>query len=185
MGLMNRLVRMCKSDMHGIMDQMEDKSLVLKQCLREMEEEIQRKEAKLSELIKLHTKTKKDIESISARHGEVEKDLSIALENERDDIARFMIRKIKPLEKQRDMLTDLMATQRNDIQQYRDVLDQQRQHYETLKIKSMQYMNQQQTESWQECCNHLDLNGVDISDEEVEIELLRRKQTQKQGEKES
>ena len=37
MGIMTRMLRLCKADVHGVMDQLEDKGLLLKQYLREME----------------------------------------------------------------------------------------------------------------------------------------------------
>ena len=43
MGLANRMYRIWKADIHGIMDQMEDKGLLLRQHLREMEEELARR----------------------------------------------------------------------------------------------------------------------------------------------
>lgn len=37
MGVLSRVVRLCKADLHGVMDQMEDKDPLLRQHLREME----------------------------------------------------------------------------------------------------------------------------------------------------
>ena len=31
MGIMTRIMRLCKADLHGVMDQLEDKELLLKQ----------------------------------------------------------------------------------------------------------------------------------------------------------
>ena len=41
MGLFSRITRLCRSDLHGVMDQLEDKNLLLKQYLREMEEALE------------------------------------------------------------------------------------------------------------------------------------------------
>jgi len=50
MAIMTRLLRLWKADMHGVMDQLEDKALLLKQCLREMETSLRQKQARLEQL---------------------------------------------------------------------------------------------------------------------------------------
>ena len=44
MGIMSRMLRLWKADLHGVMDQLEDKALVLKQYLREMEVSLKQKQ---------------------------------------------------------------------------------------------------------------------------------------------
>ena len=50
MGIMTRMLRLCKADVHGVMDQLEDKGLLLKQYLREMETSLGHKEQQISGL---------------------------------------------------------------------------------------------------------------------------------------
>ena len=53
MGIASRIVKIFKADIHGVMDQLEDPGLLLKQYLREMEEALNQKEAKLARKIAL------------------------------------------------------------------------------------------------------------------------------------
>ena len=50
MGVMTRIFRLFKADLHGVMDQVEDKTLLLKQCVREMEGSLQEKRQRLDGL---------------------------------------------------------------------------------------------------------------------------------------
>ena len=50
MGILSRVVRLCKADLHGVMDQMEDKELLLKQHLREMQAVMAGRQARLYQL---------------------------------------------------------------------------------------------------------------------------------------
>ena len=50
MGIMTRMLRLCKADVHGVMDQLEDKGLLLKQYLREMETSLGHKEQQVNAL---------------------------------------------------------------------------------------------------------------------------------------
>ena len=52
MGIMTRVVKIFKADIHGVMDQLEDPSLLLKQHLRDMEEALNEKEVKLKKVLK-------------------------------------------------------------------------------------------------------------------------------------
>jgi phage shock protein A len=47
MGILTRIVRICKADIHGVMDHIEDQGLLLKQHLRDMEKALSEKEAGL------------------------------------------------------------------------------------------------------------------------------------------
>ena len=50
MSVLSRITRLFKADMHGVMDQLEDKELLVKQYLREMEGSLQSKELRLQQL---------------------------------------------------------------------------------------------------------------------------------------
>ena len=65
MGLFTRMVRLCKADMHGVMDQMEDRGLLLKQHLRDMETALHQKEIYLKQM----THTKKQLEQAAKELG--------------------------------------------------------------------------------------------------------------------
>ena len=51
MGIMTRLIKICKADVHGVMDQLEDKALLLKQHLRDMQETLTAKETELKKMM--------------------------------------------------------------------------------------------------------------------------------------
>ena len=50
MGILTRVLRIFKADIHGVMDQLEDKGLLLKQYLRDMAEALEQKEAGLKKM---------------------------------------------------------------------------------------------------------------------------------------
>ena len=45
MSILTRMIRLCKADIHGVMDEMENKELMLKQHLRDMEEALEAKKS--------------------------------------------------------------------------------------------------------------------------------------------
>ncbi len=54
MAILARIIKIFKADIHGVMDRLENRELLLKQHLREMEEILNRKEAKLRQMTASH-----------------------------------------------------------------------------------------------------------------------------------
>jgi phage shock protein A len=79
------------------MDQLEDRGLVLKQYLRDMEQDLDRKEATLKKIVASRDQAQREHERYTVESEKLEQDLSVAVEKDKDDIARVLIRKLKPL----------------------------------------------------------------------------------------
>ena len=93
MAIMSRIVRLFKADLHGVMDQIEDRPLLYRQYLREMEAALQVKSARW-ELLKDNLRQLTEAqEEARAEIARIEADLDLALNQNRDDAARFLIRK--------------------------------------------------------------------------------------------
>ena len=97
MEITTRLVRIFKADIHGVMDQLEDKRLLLKQYLRDMEDALSEKETCLRKVTAARTLAQQESENYGLKMEKLEQDLTVALKKDRDDIARLLIKKIIPL----------------------------------------------------------------------------------------
>jgi hypothetical protein len=110
-------------------------------------------------------------------------DLEIALKNDRDDIGRMLIKKLKPLigiQADRHRHIDRLS---DDIKQLRHKIEQQRLQYERLQQKATQYFHRAEQKRWEDTAP-VDLPGFaahDLSEEEIELELLQRKEAIKGG----
>ena len=98
MGIMTRVVRIFKADVHGVMDQLEDRQLLLKQHLRDMAEALSLKEVRLNEMLASRKQAQQDRDKYGRQSQALEQDLAVAIQKDKDDIARMLIRKIKPLD---------------------------------------------------------------------------------------
>ena len=102
MAIIARIVKIFKADIHGVMDQLEDRRLLLKQHLRDMEEVLHRKEAKLRKMTAGHNQKQQDLADYRQQWEALDHDLTVALRKKKDDIARMLIRKMnKPTNKLR------------------------------------------------------------------------------------
>ena len=97
MGIASRLIRLCKADLHGVMDQIEDRELLLKQYLREMEAALADKTTHLEHLKARKGQVERDLATWRDKVRTMEEDIALAVAREKDDIARMLIRKCHPL----------------------------------------------------------------------------------------
>jgi phage shock protein A len=185
MAIMTRFMRLCKADIHGVMDQLEDRGLVLKQYLRDMEQELDRKEARLKKVVASRDQAQREHEKYTRESEKLEQDLSVAIEKDKDDIARVLIRKLKPLVYHRDELGRHIEALDREIKQFGECVEEQRLQYEQLQLKCTEYFQGVEREEWEQAMSDVVPRNVsrEPSEEEVELELLQRKEAIKGGDR--
>jgi phage shock protein A len=178
MGIMTRVVRIFKADVHGVMDQLEDQGLLLKQHLRDMAEALNLKEVKLNKMRAFRKQAQQEYDKYQQQSQTLEQDLAVAIRKNKDEIARMLIRKIKPLDSLRDEIAVRIRNLDEEISYYRDHLDQQRLQYDRLKHRSVDFFHKTPMHEWQNDQAEIDHAAKcgEFSDEEIELELLKRKE---------
>ncbi len=183
MGIMTRFMKLCKADIHGVMDQLEDKGLLLKQYLRDMEEELGRKEARVRKMVASREQAERDHDRYTQECEKLDRDIEAAISKDKDDIARLLIRKLKPLAYHCDELGRHLQNLAREISQYRECIEEQRLQYEQLQLRSKEYFNRMEREEWAKTISNRTPSVVagEPSEGEVELELLKRKEATKGG----
>ena len=178
MGITTRIVKIFKADIHGVMDQLEDQGLLLKQYLRDMEEALNLKDAKLAKKIALRNQVQKEHDKYDQQYRALDHDLTVAVQKGKDDIARMLIRKTKPLGSLCDELAGQVATLDEEISQFKEHLSEQRLQYEQLKIRSVEYFHRTEMQVRDKSLRNIMADSVagEMSEEEIELELLKRKE---------
>jgi phage shock protein A len=178
MGIMTRVIRIFKADVHGVMDQFEDQGLLLKQHLRDMAETLNLKEVNLNKMCLSRTQMQQEFDQYSRQSEALERDLTVSIQKNKDNIARMLIRKIKPLDNLRDEVAVHIRTLDEEIAHHKNLLDRQRLQYEQLKHRSIDFFYKTQMPEQQHDLCDLTTDGPygELSEEEVELELLKRKE---------
>lgn len=183
MGILTRLTRLWKADLHGVMDQLEDKGLLLKQYLREMEESLQQKEARLARLTQFCRKIQGDLALRSEELDKMEKDLDLAVHRGKDDIARMLIRKRRIQQAGCTQLERQLQALEEEKAHLAEIYDQQRLQYDEMKIKAGAFSQQAVRQEMQDFSKQFG-GGPGLcspTEEEVELELIQRKEAVEQG----
>ena len=175
---MTRVVRIFKADVHGVMDQLEDRELLLKQHLRDMAQALSLKEIKLEKLRTSRKQIQREYDKYRQQVQALDQDLMAAIQKNKDDIARMLIRKIKPLERLQEEIADRIRNLDEEISYSRERLEQQQIQYERLKHRSVEFFNNPplQTDCSDPSAASCTADDGDMTEAEIDWELLKRKE---------
>jgi len=184
MGIMTRFTRIFKADIHGVMDQIENKQLILKQCLREMETSLAKKQSALNQLKTDLEQIQNEARQINREKEKSEQDLRTAILKEKEDIARLLIKKC--LKADKHMETSFYQTEsiEKKIHLLSENIEAQKHQYAEMQLRSESWMHKAEHQQWEVRESGIIAKNAwqSISDEEVELELLKRKDAIKGGE---
>jgi phage shock protein A len=93
MTLITRMSRLFKADLHGILDGLEEPQEVIKQAIRDMEEDIATQERRLEELRAIMQRLAREAQETTATMQEIESQIDICFAAENEALARNLIRK--------------------------------------------------------------------------------------------
>lgn len=183
MGIMTRFTRLCKADIHGVMDQIEDKELMLKQCLREMEASLVQKQAQYNQLKISLQEIENDTRQLKRENEKNEQDLMIAIEKEKDDIARLLIKKRIKTDQHQEACARQAESIKRQIEMLTENIEAQKHQFAEMKLRSESWFQRAEHRKWEECTPSAVSENAwhSISDEEIELELIKRKDAVKGG----
>ena len=175
--LFDRIATLVKADAHGVVESLEERSLLLKQYLREAEIDLDRKRAGLE---RLRDEEKRLRESATAHEQEahaLDEDVTLALAGGKEDLARFAIRRLLPRRSELAAIRTRIAAIVTESQALAERLAEQERQLETLRTRvRVELARAARVESpphW--------LAEPVVADEDVELELMRRRQAAEGG----
>lgn len=166
--LIDRITTLLRADAHGMVEALEERSLLLKQSLREAELALLEKRARRDALGAEEVRGKSRAERCRVEIGALDEDVALALAGGRDDLARFAIRKLLPLRRERAALeregTSLAASRAALAEE----IAAQEAEFEELRARVRARL------AAPNACDE-PFAPPPVDDAEVEIELLRRR----------
>ena len=175
MALINRVSRLFKADFHAVLDQIEEPEQILKQAIRDMEDELQASELRIASCAQ-------ECEGLTRHQAELEdsvRDISgqldLCFDSGKDELARGLIRKkleaervLKRINARLDVNAAMLAEQRRSLEENRNTLDSLRQKSEVFSRRTT--TQEGGTEFADMSWLARDMN---VSDDDVEIAFLR------------
>ena len=112
----------------------------------------------------------------------LEKELELAVRKGKDDIARMLIRKRRMIQAGCEGMQRQLQGIEEEGAHLAEILNQQQLQYQELKVKAAAYCRRAEQRSFAEADEVMAESGFSsATEEEIEIELLQRKEALKQG----
>lgn len=172
MRLFDRVSQMVKSDAHGIVDKLEERSLLLKQHLRDAELALSHKRAEAEALEEEERHLRDEADRLAARVAELDEDVELALAGGKDELARFAVRRLLPVREARSAVRAKIERVGETRARLGAELGSQEAQFEELS----RGVEARLARARQEQAAPPPLERA-VADEEVELELLRRART--------
>lgn len=175
MGLLTRMATLLKADAHGVVDALEDKALTLRQLVREAGAELARKKSRLEAFAAEQKELEDEAAAIAKGKEKLEADVALALAEDKEDLARFSIRKLLPMGRRSDSIERRREALCGEQAELAEELERQDAEYQRLEAQARAYLHRV---GHPEASREGALGGgwwEPVADEEVELELLRRR----------
>ena len=178
MALINRISRLVKADFHAVLDQIEEPEQLLKQAIRDMEDDL----AEAGHRINLCAH---DQEALAVRKSELEatiagvdEQLDLCFESGKEDLAKSLIKKKLEAELLLKRLSARLDANETYLSEQRATLDENRATLDSLRQKAELFA--QRTPSHADGGSEFDDIGwmareMNVGDDEVEIAFLCEK----------
>jgi phage shock protein A len=169
--LFDRIATLLKADAHGVIESLEERSLLLKQCVREAEIELNRKRARL-EIVRDEAKRLREAIARSEEEARsLDEDVALALAGGKEELARFAARRLLARQRAADALRVQLAARGDEEAALAERFAAQQAQFDSLRTRVRAELARRSATdepgAW--TCERA------VADEEVELELLRRR----------
>ena len=171
MGLLTRVTSLIKADAHGVVDSIEDRSLLLKQHLREAEAELLRKQARVEALGAEEKENRELSKRLTIDAKRMEDDVSLSLDEDKEDLARFAVKKLLGLKRRIEQLDRRAKELRDEREELTEQVERQEQELSELRLRAKSFIEKAHAAE-----GDFRFTEPVIENEEIELELLRRRQ---------
>jgi phage shock protein A len=169
--LVDRITTLFRADAHGVVEALEERSLLLKQYVREAELELDRKRARLEAVREEEKRLREALERREAERVALDEDVGLALAGGKEDLARFAIRRLIPCRRVVQALRAEVAERAEEGRVLAERVEVQEAQLEGLRTRVRAALarpaDPERPGGW--------LAEPAVADEEVELELLRRR----------
>ena len=171
MRLLHRMGFQLRADAHGVMDEIEDPGLLMKQHLREAELELDRKRARLETLDEEARRLGEATLHERKQIERLDQDVELALQGgDKQELARFALRRLLPHRRTFEALTERRDEIAHERERHARTLSSQEQSFAQLRERVQARLASLDAE-WV----HPGCSFDDVAEEEIELELLRRR----------
>lgn len=171
MALIHRVTRLFTADLHAVLDRIEEPEVLLRQAIREMEEELAASEQRMQSLRRESEALQRRRDGIEQSLDGVDEQLDVCFASGEESLARSLIRRRLEAERVLSALAERREATEKLIGETQTTLTENRAHLESLRQKA-----ELLTEDARVQAPGGDEPAFNVGADEVEVVFLREKQ---------
>jgi phage shock protein A len=175
MALINRISRLVKADFHAVLDQIEEPAQLLRQAIREMDDELALAEQRIARGTREQALLADRFTELQADHAASDEQLDLCFASGNEDLARKLVRRRLQTERQLKQLRSAQDATARSLAAQREALQENRATLQDLQQKAALFAERAPgTGDPERDSRDFGLGSADpgISDDEVEIAFL-------------
>lgn len=172
MALINRMTRLFRADMHAVLDRIEEPEVLLRQFLREMEDDLAHDEQNHKRLMRELGLLEARLRELEQAQADLASELDLCFDAGKEDLARSLVK--RRLEMQRQ--DKLLLRKRTDLEETASALKTRIDHNAARLAAMRQKAELLASESGLDRDEAWSPAEYAVRDEEIEVALLREKQ---------
>lgn len=181
MALINRVSRLFKADFHAVLDQIEEPEQLLKQAIREMEDDLAETEQRIKACAHDQETLASRRTEIDSKLSEIDEELDLCFASKKDDLAKGLIKKKLEAERLAKRLGSKYGASEKYLAEQRAALDENRATLEGLRQKAEIFAQRTPANGESEFDDIAWMaRELQVSDDEVEVAFLREKDARSQ-----
>ena len=177
MALINRVSRLFKADFNAVLDQIEEPEHLLKQAIRDMEDELVSVEQRIA--LCAHDQDSLGVRGYELRSaiGDYNDQLDLCFESEKDDLAKTLIRKKLEADRILKQLVSKYEANERYLEEQQKLLDENRSALDSLRQKAELISHRPAASGSKSDFDDIGWMSRELSigDDEIEIAYLREK----------
>jgi len=182
MALITRISKLFTADFHAVLDRIEEPEVLLRQAIREMEDEIASNEQRVKWLKHEHEELRSHGDDLQATLPAIDEELDICFGAGKEELARSLIKRKLEAQRQVKALGVKVKTTVKTLEEQQACLDESRGTLDALKQKADLLMEDSRERS-EGYADRPVWGGTEysVSNDDIEVAFLREKQRRKQS----
>jgi phage shock protein A len=180
MALINRMSRLLTADIHAVLDRIEEPEALLRQAVREMEEELARAEQGARRLEHEREALTARREKLAASPRDIDEQLDVCFESGNETLARKLVKRKLEAERFRKHLTERLDALDKELTEHGANLVAQREHLDVMRQK-VELLTEDSEHGARSFGEDPSASRFAVGDDEVEVAFLRERQRRKRS----
>lgn len=173
MALITRISRLFRADFNAVLDRIEEPDVLLKQAIREMEEDLYNDKQRLKRQEKEYVQLQYKISEIERNIEQVNHELDICIEANEDDLARNQVKRKMEMQRYEKHCRSKLESIKNKIEELKARIAENSARFNVMQQKLELFTEDKSMVKSDEFISGINMS---VNDNDIEMAFLREKQ---------